>query len=116
MSQYTDTARTIIQQINAGGPSFPTITSMIGAKKFTALSDKSIINNGDFIRGGVMFPIAFLKGDVRGVKVIVELTAMDDYTVVIGRQRGVNWTELSRNEGVYCDEIGVLIAELTGIV
>jgi hypothetical protein len=115
MSQYTDTARTIIQQINAGGPVFPAITAMIGAKKFTALSEKSIIDNGDFIRGGVMFPVAYMKGNVRGVKIIIELTVMDTYNVVIGRQRGIDWTVLERHDDIYCDGLGVLIADLCGI-
>jgi hypothetical protein len=115
MSEYTDTARTIIQQINAAGPVFPALTGMIGAKKFTALSNKSVVDPDGWIRGGVMFPVAYMKGNVRGVKIIVELTAMDDYTVVVGRQRGATWTEISRHDGIYCDGLGILIADICGI-
>ena len=115
MSEYTDTAKVIIDQINAAGPRFPRITQMIGAKHFTALNNDSVIDRGEWIRGGVMFSIAYMKKDVRGVKVIVELTASDTYNVVIGRTRGVNFTVLERHDDIYCDGLGVLIADITGI-
>lgn len=115
MSEYTDTAKIIIDQINAAGPRFPAITGMIGAKNFTALNNDSILDKGDYIRGGVMFPVSYMKGNVRGVKIIIELTIMDSYNVVIGRQRGADWTVLERHDDIYCDGLGVLIADLCGI-
>ena len=105
-------AKTIIDQINAAGPRFPRLTQLMGAKDFVALNGESVTDHGESIRGGLMFR-ATTK---RGHKVIVELTFMDTYRVVVGKQHGVKWTELHRHEDIYCDQLGVIVAEDLGIV
>jgi hypothetical protein len=112
MSQHQEIAKTIIGQINAAGPAFPRITQMAGAKDFVFLNDKSIINDGEYIRGGVMFRVTAKKG----YKVIVELTAMDTYNVQIGRVWGADYKVKASHEDIYCDQLGVIVAEDLGIV
>ena len=109
-SYQLEIAQTIKQQIDAAG-NVP-LTWAFGASNFVFLNGESIINPGEGIRGGLMFKVNLLNGQpAKGVKVIVELTGADDYNVVVGRQRGVEWKELHRHEGIYFDTLGATIAE-----
>jgi hypothetical protein len=114
-NQYKQTATIIRDQINAVGFGFPSLLSCAGAKNFVFLNGESMITPGDFIRGGLMFSVAFMHGDVRGVKVIVELDVMDTYNVVIGRTRGTSFTVLHSAEGIYCDQLGYWVADKLGL-
>ena len=99
-------AKTIIDQINAVGPAFPRIMQMIGAKQPVFLHEESLITEGDYIRGGLMFMLP------RKYKIIVELTAMDTYTVSLGKINGIDYRTIQTVEDVYCDTLGHVVHDL----
>lgn len=99
-------AQTIISQINAYGPAFPRVMQLIGAKNMVFLHNESLISQGEFIRGGLMFMLPYKY------KIIVELTAMDTYTVSLGKITGVEYRTIQTVEDVYCDMIGEVVYSL----
>lgn len=111
--RYHEIAQTIKQQISVGRIPLPLL---VGANSFVFLNSDSLIIPGEKIAGGLMFKVrSFMGQDVRGVKVIIELNHSDTYDVVIGRQRGIEWKVSCSHAGLYCDQLGEIIADDLGV-
>jgi hypothetical protein len=98
-------ATEIRRQIIAGSGN-PLFLGCAGAKSFVFLRDESIIAPGEGIRGGLMFRATCSPG----MKVIIELTAADTYTVQFGRVRGADYKVIATVEDVYCDQLSWTVA------
>lgn len=96
MSDMT-VAKTILEQL--GGRMF---LAMTGARDMVGSDDSLMMRLPNTTKGN-------------GVKFIVALTAMDDYTLTIGRMDGVDFKELDKREGVYCDNLRAVFTDMTGL-
>lgn len=102
MTDHLAVANEILRQL--GGGMFKTMT---GAKALIACPG--------YGHGALSFkpPSRFAKDGINYVK--VSLTAGDDYTVNFGKVWGSTYKEISRSEGVYCDDLRAVFTEFTGL-
>jgi len=88
-----------------------TILDQLGGKQFL------VVTGSNGMVGGKNSLTMFVPGTKhRGkVKVTVELTPLDLYTVTVGRIKGFEWEEIEKRDMVYCDMLMDTFEELTGV-
>jgi hypothetical protein len=92
-------AEEILRQMGGTGR----LKIMLGAKDFCA------IDNGLRFR----MPSNFAKDGINLVEIV--LTPMDEYNLIFSRLRAGKVKEITRFEGVYCDQLHRLFRDATGL-
>ena len=90
-----------------------TILTQLGGGRFVAMTGaKNMLNHGDAL--SFKLPNGFAAKKINSVKISYD-EGRDLYTIEFNRIYGVKFTEISKFEGVYFDDLQRIFTEETGL-